>query len=51
MYFLFTAEPPRITTHPQKVKDAIAGNSAKFAVKATGTELLTKTGSGSQLNT
>ena len=38
MYFLYTAEPPRITTHPQKVKDAIPGNSAKFTVQATGTE-------------
>ena len=40
MYFLYTAEPPRITTHPQKVKDAIPGNSAKFTVQATGTEPL-----------
>ena len=38
MYFLYTAEPPRITTHPQKVKDAIPGNSAKFTLQATGTE-------------
>ena len=40
MYFLYTAQPPRITTHPQKVKDAIPGNSAKFTVQATGTEPL-----------
>ena len=40
MYFLYSAEPPRITTHPQKVKDAIPGNSAKFTVQATGTEPL-----------
>ena len=40
MYFLYTAEPPRITTHPQKLKDAIPGNFAKFTVQATGTEPL-----------
>ena len=40
MYFLYSAEPPRITTHPQNVKDAIPGNSAKFTVQATGTEPL-----------
>ena len=40
MYFLYTAEPPRITTHPQNVKDAIPGSSAKFTVQATGTEPL-----------
>jgi len=40
MYFLYAAEPPRITTHPQKVKDAVPGNSAKFTVQATGTEPL-----------
>ena len=43
MYFLYSAEPPRITTHPQKVKDAIPGNSAKFTVQATGTESLSYT--------
>ena len=33
-------EPPRITTHPQNLKDAIPGNSATFTVQATGTEPL-----------
>ena len=34
------AELPRITTHPQKLKDAIPGDSATFTVQATGTEPL-----------
>ena len=38
--FLYTAEFPRITTHPQKLKKIIPGNSAKFTVQATGTEPL-----------
>ena len=40
MFVLHTAEPPRITNHPQKLKDAIPGKSAKFTVQATGTEPL-----------
>ena len=40
MYFLYTAEIPRITTHPQKLKDVIPRNSAKITVQATGTEPL-----------
>ena len=40
MYFLYSVEPPRITIHPQKVKNAIPGNSAKFTVQAAGTEPL-----------
>ena len=33
-------EPPRIITHPQKLKDSIAGNPAKFTIQAIGTEPL-----------
>ena len=40
MLVLHPAEPPRITTHPQKLKDMIPGKSAKFTVNSTGTEPL-----------
>ena len=36
--FLHVADPPSITTHPQDLKNAIRGKSAKFAIQATGTE-------------
>ena len=36
--FLHVADPPRITTHPQDLKDAIQGKPAKFTIQATGTE-------------
>ena len=32
--------PPKIITHPQKLKDVIPGNSAKITVQVTGTEPL-----------
>ena len=32
--------PPKIITHPQKLKDVIPGKSAKITVQATGTEPL-----------
>ena len=35
-----TVEPPRITTHPQEVKDAIPGKVATFRIEATGTQPL-----------
>ena len=35
---LHAADPPRITTHPQDLKDAIQGKPAKFIIQATGTE-------------
>ena len=40
--FLFShaAEPPRITTHPQEVKDAVPGKLLTFSIVATGTEPL-----------
>ena len=34
------AEPPRIISHPQELKDAVQGKSAKFTIQATGTEPL-----------
>ena len=40
IFVLHTAEPPRITNHPQKLKDVIPGKSAIFTVQATGTEPL-----------
>ena len=36
--FLHAADPPRITTHPQDLKDAIQGKPTKFTIQATGTE-------------
>ena len=46
------AEPPRITIHPQKLKDTVPGKPVIFTVQATGTEPLTyqwehNTGGGS----
>ena len=37
---MYVAEPPRITTHPQELKDAVQGKSAKLSIQATGTEPL-----------
>ena len=34
------ADPPRITTHPVDVKDAIPGNQVEFTIQATGTQPL-----------
>ena len=34
------AEPPRITSHPQNLKDAVLGKHVMFIVEATGTEPL-----------
>ena len=35
-----TANPPRITTHPHVIKDAVTGNRVAFTIQATGTEPL-----------
>ena len=40
MYFSTPAEPPKITTHPQELKDTVSGKPVSFTVKATGTEPL-----------
>jgi len=39
-FFLFipAADPPCITTHPKRIKDAVPGQPVAFAVCATGTE-------------
>ena len=37
---MYVAEPPRITTHPQELKDAVQGKPAKLTIQATGTEPL-----------
>ena len=33
-------EPPQVTTHPQDIKDSVAGKPAKFTIQAIGTEPL-----------
>ena len=38
--FLHVAEPPRMTTHPQDLKNAVPGSLAKFTVQVTGTNPL-----------
>ena len=38
--FIHVAEPPRITTHPQELKDAVQGKPVTFTVQAIGTEPL-----------
>ena len=37
---IHVAEPPRITTHPQDLKNAVPGKLAKFTIQAIGTEPL-----------
>ena len=46
------ARPPRITAHPQQLKDAVPGDTLTFTIQASGTEPLNyqweiKTGDGS----
>ena len=36
----FTANPPRITIHPQEMKDAVPGKAVRFTTVATGTQPL-----------
>ena len=38
--FFYVAEPPRITIHPQDIKDAVPGKSFMFTAEATGTQPL-----------
>ena len=38
--FIPTADPPRITTHPQGLKDAVPGQPVAFTIQAEGTEPL-----------
>ena len=37
---MYVAEPPRITTHPQELKNAVQGKPAKLTIQATGMEPL-----------
>ena len=39
-FIILGTEPPRITTHPQELKDAVPGKPAMFIIQATGTEPL-----------
>ena len=38
--FLLTADPPKVTTHPQELMNTLPGNPVKFTLQATGTEPL-----------
>ena len=38
--FIPTADPPRVTTHPQGLKDVVPGQTITFTVQAEGTEPL-----------
>ena len=40
VFCLYVAESPRITIHPQKLKDIVQGKSVKFIIQATGTDPL-----------
>ena len=40
MHPVFIEEPPRVTTHPQDLKDVVQGKPTSFTVKATGTDPL-----------
>ena len=37
---MYVAEPPRITSHPQELKDTVPGKPVMFTAEATGTEPL-----------
>ena len=37
---LHVADPPRVTTHPQELNDAVLGQSVTFTAEATGTQPL-----------
>ena len=48
------ADPPRITTHPCGIQDAVPGNQVAFSIQATGAEQLNyqwkhKTGDGNKV--
>ena len=38
--YIYAAEPPRVTSHPQDVKDAVPGEPVTFTAEATGTQPL-----------
>ena len=37
---MHVADPPRVTSHPRELKDAVPGNTVMFTAEATGTEPL-----------
>ena len=37
---MHVADPPRVTSHPHELKDAVPGNTVMFTAEATGTEPL-----------
>ena len=37
---IHVADPPRVTIHPQELRNVVEGKSAKFSIQATGTEPL-----------
>ena len=37
---IHVADPPRVTIHPQELRNVVKGKSAKFSIQATGTEPL-----------
>ena len=39
-FFLHVADPPRVTSHPRELMDAVLGKPVTFTVEATGTEPL-----------
>ena len=41
LIFLFPADPPRITNHPQEIRDAVPGKPVVFTVRVTGSKPLT----------
>ena len=40
LFFMQTADPPRVTAHPQGAKDVVPGQPITFTVETTGTEPL-----------
>ena len=39
-YFVYAADPPKISSHPQDLNNAVPGKSVAFTIQATGTEPL-----------
>ena len=39
-FYIYIAEPPRIYSHPQELRDAVLGKTVKFTIHATGTDPL-----------
>ena len=39
-YFIFAADPPKISSHPQDLNNAVPGKLVAFTIQASGTEPL-----------